>query len=824
MMKRRDFIKLGSALGAASTLEASRLNSFTNLTIMDTKETLTANRFGMFYVETKSGRISSVRPFEGDKNPSVQIEAFADMTQNNMRVEYPMVRKSYLKANGPANNDLRGKDEFVRVSWDVALDLTAKAMKENHEKYGSESIYGECYWWGGSGQVSWGRTVSRRMMTILGGYVSESGDYSTGAGLVIMPHVVGETAVYSKSTKWKTILEESKNVVVWGSDPINTNQSAWKTPDHRAYDDFGSLQKAVKDGKINVFSVDCKRNDTQRYLNSKFISVIPNTDVSMMIGMIHHLYTKKLYDAEFIKKYTVGFNKFKKYLLGTDDGIVKDINWASKICGVDAKVIAEFAEVLQKDRSIIIFGRAMQRADHGEQVHWTATVLSAMLGYIGLPGGGIEFSIPYGGDGAIEKKAPVLNGMSMAIDDKYNKKFPKGPWINGENIVIPSSRSIEALEFPGKMLDYNGKKIKLPHMRVMYNASSSFYTRHQNVNNMIKQWKKVDTIITAEPYWNFQAKMSDIVLPVAIGIERIDIDQSMSGNEFIIGRKIIVDPIGESQSDFWICKEICKRWGYEEVFTEGKTELEWAEQFYEDARAKAKKMDITMPVFKEFWEKGYFQFTEDDKSVENYVRWGDFRKNPHKNRLGTPSGKIEIYSPVIDKFGYDDCKGHPTWMEPTEWLGNMEQTKKHPLHMVSPHSRYRLHSQLNNSFLRSLAETGGREPMIIHPNDAKKRGLETGDIARVFNDRGEMLAGVYVTDTVRENVCMICEGAWYSPEVPGEPSLCQHGDVNVLTIDKGTSKLAQSNISHTTLVEVEKYKGVIKPLNAFTKPKIVQSL
>ena len=823
-MKRRSFLKIGSALGAASALEASKLQGWTALTNMDEKEILTANRYGMFYAKTRSGQIASIRPFEKDKFPTPMIHAFADREQNQTRVEYPMVRKSYLEAKGPSKPELRGKEEFVRVSWDVALDLAAKALKENHEKYGSESIYGECYWWGGFGKVSWGRTVSRRMMTVLGGFVSESGDYSTGAGLVIMPHVVGETAVYSKATKWKTVHENCKNIVFWGTDPIVTGQISHIVPCHTGYKDFEKMRDLIKAGKAKAFSVDCKRNDTQRYMNSEYIEVIPNTDVAMMIGMAHHLYTTKQYDAKFVKKYTVGFKKFKKYFMGETDGQVKDIKWASEICGVDEKKIKEFAETLAKDRSLIVLGRAVQRQDHGEQAHWMATVLSAMLGHIGLPGGGIDFGMPYHSKGCTERKAPPLKGMSLSINEKYSKKYPKGPWVNGKGIVIPSSRSIEALENPGKEIDQNGKKIKLPHIRVMYNASSSYFTRHQDINNMLEQWKKVDTVITADPFWTFQSKMSDIVLPVATGLERVDIDQAGASKEFIVAVRPVVEPAGESKSDFEICREICKKWGYEEVFTEGKTELQWAEKFYEDARAKAKTMSIPMPPFKEFWEKGYVQFKEVDKAQENFVRWGAFRENPFKNKLGTPSGKIEIFSPVINKFGYDDCKGHPTWMEPAEWLGNKELVKKFPLHIVSPHSRYRLHSQMNNSYIRGLNELGGREPIIMNPKDAKKRGLKNGDIVKVFNDRGELLAGVYVSDTVRENVAVLCEGAWYSPEVPGERSLCQHGNVNVLSIDKGTSKLAQSNISHTLLAEVEKFKGEIKPITAFNKPKIIQSL
>lgn len=179
---------------------------------------------------------------------------------------------------------------------------------------------------------------------------------------------------------------------------------------------------------------------------------------------------------------------------------------------------------------------------------------------------------------------------------------------------------------------------------------------------------------------------------------------------------------------------------------------------------------------------------------------------------------------MIAKFEYDDCKGYPSWIEPQEWLGKKELVKKYPLHLVSPHSKYRLHSQLNNSYIRGLYEKSGREPIFLNAKEATKRSLKSGDIVRVFNDRGEILAGVYVTESVIDDVVAMCEGAWYSPEVLGERTLCQHGNVNLLTIDKGTSKLAQSNIAHTALVEIEMYKGVLKPITAFNKPKILQSL
>jgi len=91
---------------------------------------------------------------------------------------------------------------------------------------------------------------------------------------------------------------------------------------------------------------------------------------------------------------------------------------------------------------------------------------------------------------------------------------------------------------------------------------------------------------------------------------------------------------------------------------------------------------------------------------------------------------------------------------------------------------------------------------------------------RIFNDRGELLAGAYVTDRIRRGVIAVHEGAWYDPDEPGKPgALCKHGNVNTVTMDKGTSKLAQGNVANTVLVEVEKYVGPVPKVTAFDPPE-----
>ena len=198
-----------------------------------------------------------------------------------------------------------------------------------------------------------------------------------------------------------------------------------------------------------------------------------------------------------------------------------------------------------------------------------------------------------------------------------------------------------------------------------------------------------------------------------------------------------------------------------------------------------------------------------------------FRDDPDTHSLRTPSGKIEIWSERIASYKYADCPPHPTWLEPAEWLGS-DKAKQYPLHLVSNQPVTRLHSQLDQGVVSQEAKIAGREPIWIHPEDATKRGISSGDVVRVFNERGQCLAGAVVTANIQQRAVQLATGAWYDPLEPGVPgTLEKNGNPNVLTLDKGTSKLGQGSSAHTALVEVERYEADPPPVTVFTPPKIL---
>src|SRR5690606_17557724 len=195
-----------------------------------------------------------------------------------------------------------------------------------------------------------------------------------------------------------------------------------------------------------------------------------------------------------------------------------------------------------------------------------------------------------------------------------------------------------------------------------------------------------------------------------------------------------------------------------------------------------------------------------------------FRTDPDRHPLATPSGRIELYSETIAGFGYADCPPHPTWLPPEEWLG-APQAERFPLHLVSSQPRHRLHSQLDPGPVSAAGKAAGREPVWINPEDAAARGIGDGDVVRLFNDRGQCLAGAVVTDRVRRRVVVLQTGAWYDP-ADGEGGLEKHGNPNVLTEAPGPSALGQGCSALSCLVEIERFGGEPPPVTAFDRPEI----
>ncbi|MDP7666646.1 MAG: molybdopterin-dependent oxidoreductase, partial [Rhodospirillales bacterium] len=686
------------------------------------------SHWGAFTAEVCAGRIVAVSPFEKDPFPSELIRSIPDALQGEARVRFPVVRKGWLE-EGPESRKRRGAEPFVRVTWDKALDLVAGELDRVKRAYGNEAIFGGSYGWSSAGCLHHAKTLVHRFLSGFGGYVDQVNNYSYGAGMVIMPHVVGGNQVFlspvgsgdafaGPATTWPSIVKHTGLMVGFGGFALKNGQVTAGGAGEHGYEKW--LGRAAEAG-VEFVSISPVKDDAPEFLAAEWIPIRPNTDTALMLAIAHRLHEEGLHDTAFLGRYTHGFERFRAYLTGETDGVGKDADWAAGITGIDAETIRGLAGRMAEARTMIAATWSLQRADKGEQPFWMTVTLAAMLGQIGLPGGGFGFGYgSIGGPGIPRKALPVPN-------------MAQGP--NPVKPFIPVARIADALLNPGGEMDYDGRKITLPDIKIVYWAGGNPFHHHQDLNRLVRAFRCPEAVIVNEPFWTATARHADIVLPATTPLERNDIGAS-SRDRFLIAMYKAIEPVGEARNDFDVFAGLAERLGFSETFTEGRGEMEWLRHLYDVACQKISAFGEEMPGFESFWADGHVEFAE---PADDFVLFEDFRRDPQRNRLRTPSGGIELFSETIAGFGYDDCPGHAAWLEPAEWLGSSKATA-YPLHLVSNQPATRLHGQLDTGPISRASKVGGREPIRIHPEDATPRGITEGDVVRVFNARGACLA------------------------------------------------------------------------------------
>jgi biotin/methionine sulfoxide reductase len=756
------------------------------------------SHWGAFQAEVDDGRIVGVRPFADDPEPSPLLDAIPASVHAATRIRQPMVRQGYL-ANGHGSGKERGREPFVPVTWERALDLVAGEINRVRRDHGHSAIMGGSAGWGSAGIFHESRTHTRRFLSACGGYVDQDSNYSFGAALKFLPHVLGSAqAVTGPLTSWSSIARHGRLMVLFGgANPKNMQVAKGGCGMHMV----GGWMKELGRAGVEMVNVSPIHEDGPQAARTQWVPIRPNTDTAMLLALVHTLVAEGLHDEAFLARYCVGFERVKSYLVGESDGQPKDADWASAISDVPAETIRALARRMAKTRTMVSASWSLQRADHGEQPYWAVILLAAALGQIGLPGGGFGFG--YGSSAGIAEAPLAFGPPGMEV------------MANPLGQSIPAARVADCLLDPGGSYDYNGKRGTYPDIRLVYWAGGNPFHHHQDINRLRRAWQKPETIIVHEPWWTSTARHADIVLPAITTLERNDIGASGRDSHVFAVQQAIA-PVGQARSDYAIFSALARRLGCEAAYTQGRDEMGWLRHLYDRWRDKLRTNQAAIPDFDGFWAEG---FLEIPRKAEDYVMFGEFRADPDKHRLATPSGRIELYSERIAGFGYDDCPPHPSWLEPSEWLG---ATSVRKLHLVSSQPRYRLHSQMDGGPVSAQGQIAGREAISINPADARARGIADGDLVRVHNGRGACLAAALLTDTMMPGVVRLSCGAWYDPA--GPDGICAHGNANVLTFDHGTSKLGQGPSCATTLVEIEKWTAPPPPVSIFTPPAIVENV
>ncbi|GAB5377464.1 MAG: molybdopterin guanine dinucleotide-containing S/N-oxide reductase [Acuticoccus sp.] len=751
----------------------------------------TASHWGVYEVSEVGGQ-PRLTPFSLDPDPSPMGLDQLEAPVKRLRVARPAIRRSWL-ADGPgAAPELRGREPFVEVPWDEALDILAGEIDRVRTAHGNEAIFGGSYGWSSAGRFHHAQSQVHRFLNAVGGYVRHVDTYSLGAGKVITRHVAGPIeGLQGAHTSWDVIAAETELFVAFGGVPLkNSRVSPGGAGRHRVRD--GLMAMGANGGRfVNIAPL----QEAVPGLATEWLPIRPNSDTALMLALAHALFASGKADLDFLDRYTVGADIFRAYVMGEADGTPRSPQWAAAICGIAPEKIEALAEEMASKRTLLNVSWSLQRARHGEQPFWAVVALAATLGQIGLPGGG--FGLGYGAMNHIGSRHPALKGPAL----------PQGN--NPVRAFIPVARIADLLLNPGASFTYDGGTYTYPDIRLVYWAGGNPFHHHQDIGRLRRAWQKPDTVVVHEQYWNPAARMADIVLPATIAAERNDLGFA-TREGLLVAMKKVAPAHAEARDDFAIFADLAARLGARETFTEGLAEMEWLARLYTTFEKSAAQAGIATPAFADFWAEGLIDLAPHDAPR---VFLDGFRAAPEEHPLGTPSGKIEIFSQTVARAGIADCPGHPVFLPPEEW----EAAARHPLHLVSDQPDRRLHSQLDHSAWSQDGKRGGRERVVLNPSDAAARGIQDGDVVELFNDRGRCQAVADVSARIMPGAVRLATGAWFDPEAPVDG----HGNPNMLTADRPASGFSQGCAAHSCLVEVAPARDPAAP-TAYQPPRFTE--
>jgi trimethylamine-N-oxide reductase (cytochrome c) len=585
----------------------------------------------------------------------------------------------------------------------------------------------------------------------------------------------------------------------------------------------------------------------------KWIPIKPGTDAALQLAIAYVWITEGTYDKEYVATHTFGYDKFEEYVLGKKDGIPKTPEWAAPKCGIPVTTIKALAREWASKRTTIVHGNGGPgiRSAYSTENGRLEVLLLAMQG-LGKPGvhqakmlewGGppngrpmpagvtsptrlrfAEVVRPVAGGAKRQGNVPpeIVDAISKWAERSLVPQSPIGP-----TQFIPKDRIHDALlnppiswygnsTFPGMIEDqfveymYPAKGCSEVHM--IWTDSPCWITCWNDGNSFIKALRspKIEFVLAQHPWLENDCLFADVILPVSTKFEEEDIGLDESSGQFsaIYHEGKCIETVGESKSDYEIVCMIAERLGLLEEYTGGKSVEEWIKLRFEKSCVQ------DMISYEELKGKGYFVIPTNPEWAKEPAGLRNFYEDPENHPLNTPSGRIEFYSQNLARYFPDDKERPPVphWIEKggshDERLSS-ERAVNYPLLMMSNHGRWRVHAQCDDiSWMREAPTCKVKgpdgykyEPIWINPADASLRGIESGDVVKVYNERGAVLGGAYVTERVMPGVVYMDHGARYDPIVPGE--LDRGGAINTITPHNTTSQKATGMVVSSFLVEVE---------------------
>jgi thiosulfate reductase/polysulfide reductase chain A len=700
-------------------------------------------------VHVKGGQILKI---EGNKDHPISRGFICERPRYASRwLNHPEQLRYPLKRAGK-----RGENKWERISWEQAMDEIAAKLGSLKQQYGPETlavtegtVRGALFW------------LRSRFCNLFG---NPHNAFHPGVTCALNRYSIGQAIagwrVCDKAmTPKKTSIERTNMLVFWGSSPTESLQraSAW-------------ISERRNDRPLKTIVVDPRVTKVAE-LADYHLQLRPGTDTALAMGWANVIIKEGLYDKDFVKNWTLGFDQLVERVQQYPPARV------AVITGLTEQQIIGSARLYATTKPAWIIGGLApdQIGLNGTRVEQACAICQALTGNIDILGGSVMPGIgPKNEKGVFIRDSmlelrdmlPVAQRQKQLGADRFKLMTYPGyeltsiPYEKFYGVPAPAIHRMGASAALLWRTILDRKPYPITAM-ISWESNPMLWAANTKLVHQAMKSPNLELYVVLEYWMTPSALMADYVLPVASWLERAYMDTIEDFADFAIGGERAIEPLGERKEDYYFWRELGRRMGQEKYWTWENSEEMIAE--------RVKPMGLS---YNDFVQAGALMSPLEEKK---YAKYGGF---------ATPSGKFELYSTILEKLGYDPL---PFYEEPAESpLRTPEVFKEYPL-ILNTGGRFmpQHHSEFRH-FGMGMREKYPDPWTEINPEDAASLHIQDGDWAFIETRRGKIKQRARVTDRIPSGI-VNCQAGWWFPEKPGEePSL--HGafdsNANVLCLDE----------------------------------------
>src|SRR5580700_5192515 len=647
-----------------------------------------------------------------------KVAKYLDRVYSQDRVLYPMRRvaaKGIAAGAASAGEGARATKTWQRISWDEALDEIASRFRAVISEFGSEAILPYSY--GGTLGALNGGSMDRRFFNRLGASELER-TICSSAGEAGLESVMG----VKLGTEPEQFIH-SRYIIAWASNIHGNNVHLWPF----------IVEARRRGAKLVV--IDPYRKRTAACADW-YLPINPGTDAALALAMMHVIINEGLHDADYVAKYTLGFDQLCEKIKGYPPERAEQ--WTGIAAEDVRKLAREYATVRP---SVIRVNYGVQRSEGGGTAMRAIAMLPCIIGSLKEAGGGIHLST----SGAFDLNKDALRRPDLKPEG--SQRPPR---------VVNMVRLGEALN-----------TLHDPPVKALFVYNSNPAAVCPNHNEVVRGLKRADLFtVVHEQFFTDTTDYADIILPATTFFEHKDL-QTAYGHYYLQSSHQAIEPLGECRSNVEVFRGLAERMGFEdECFRE--TVDAMIEEALDSGNPRLKGITRER-LQREHWVRLNLHPSAAKAAVEGEsegaaVNRGatqkqddatpDFRAEISapflpfaEGNFATASGKAEFYSEALKARGLDPVVA---FTPPGESRHGAGSKTGFPLELLARKPDNHLNSSFANVPSVREMEPGMAE-LEMHPTDAEARGVRNGDRVRAFNSRGEIVLQVRVVDSQSHN-------------------------------------------------------------------------